>query len=91
MENTTMKNFNYWRTSWHLGLFFVLLFILCFIWYWVIQAESLRELHLKLLQSWFIGFNGMSFISFILGAIQSFVWAYIVAGLWYLAGCCRKN
>ncbi len=77
----------------HIGLFLVALYILCWVWYFVHPAE--QELHLKLWQLSYWGFgNGMTVMSFILGAIQTYVCGYIVTGLWCLTGgcsCCKKG
>jgi hypothetical protein len=69
-----------------IGLFFLVIYILCFIWYFVNPAE--RELHLKLWQIMFLGFSGMNVLSFIYGAVQTYIWAYIVVGVWKLVCCC---
>jgi len=82
---------NYWQIPLHLGIFFVSLFIICFFWPLVIQAESLRTLHLQILQMSYLGYSGLNFSSFILGAIQSFIGAYILVGLWRLAGSFFKK
>lgn len=79
---------NFWKCANRIGLFLVLLFALCFVWYWVRPAE--QELHLKLLRMAFLGFNGMTWGSFFLGAIQTYVWAYIGLGIWQVVGCCLK-
>ncbi len=73
---------NYIKQSNRLGIFFVLLFIICFLWYFIMPVE--RDLHLRLLKMSFFGFNKFDFIGFILGAVQSYIWAYIFVGLWYL-------
>jgi hypothetical protein len=78
----------------HLGIFFVLLFILCFFWYWLHPVQ--QEFHLKFLQSLFFGYSEMNAISFILGIIQSYIWGYIIAIIWYFSsycagGCCKRD
>ncbi len=77
---------SFWKCANRLGMFFVLLFIVCFIWYFVRGAEV--ELHMQLLKLSFFGFKDMGVMSFILGAIQSYVWGHIFTGLWCLVcGC----
>ncbi|MDD5749338.1 MAG: hypothetical protein PHO91_00940 [Patescibacteria group bacterium] len=76
MENKT----NYLQQANRLGLFFVVLFILCFLWFYLRSTE--RELHEQLFRLTFLGFSGMNLGGFILGAIQSYVWGYIFVGLW---------
>lgn len=71
----------------HVGVFLALLFILCFVWYWLLPVH--QELHLQLLELSFFGYNGMNVTSFILGLVQSYIWGYIGVALWRLAGCCQ--
>jgi len=77
---------SFWKGANRLGMFLVLLFAVCFIWYFVRSVEA--DLHMRLLKLAFFGYSGMDVKSFILGAIQSYVWGYIFTGLWWLAcGC----
>lgn len=85
MENKS----SYWQYANRVGLFLVVLFVICFAWYYIRPVE--QELHLKLLKLSFFGFNGMNLISLILGAIQSYIWGYIAVGVLRLVGCCRCN
>lgn len=80
------NHYNYWKGANRLGLFLVILFIICFVWYYLRPVE--QELHLKLLKMIYFGFSEMNLTSFILGLIQSYIWAYIIVGIWRLAGCC---
>lgn len=77
----------------HIGVFLALIFILCFVKYWIHPVQ--QEFHLQSLESAFFGFTGMNTSSFFLGLIQSYVYGYIFAGLWCLAGCltgcCKKK
>ncbi|MBT3948861.1 hypothetical protein HOF40_02120 [Candidatus Parcubacteria bacterium] len=77
----------------HIGFFFVLLFVVCFAWYFIHPVE--QEMHLAMFRMSFFGFSGMNFVSFVLGAIQVYVWGYILVGLGYLmslvCGCCKKG
>lgn len=78
----------------HVGVFLALLFIIAFAWYWIHPVHQDR--HLQMLESIFFWFEGMNFLSFISGLIQSYIWGYIFAGLWCLAGycsagCCRRE
>ena len=70
-----------------MGIFFVILFALCFAWYYVGPAD--KVLHEQNLKSAFFGFSGMNAVSFILAAVQVYIWAYILSGLWALVhiGC----
>jgi len=77
MENN--KN-NYFQHSNRLGLFFIALFVICFIWFYLMSTE--KELHEQLFRLTFLGFSGMNFWGFILGAVQSYVWGYIFVGIW---------
>ena len=71
------------------GLFFVLLFVLCFLRYALFPVET--ELHLQLLRLSYFGFSGMNPMSFVLAAVQSYIAGYVVVGLWMLVGCCLKT
>jgi len=76
MENKT----NYWQQANRLGLFFIMLFIVCFLWFYLRTAE--KELHEQLFRLTFLGFSGMNLWGVILGAIQSYVWGYLFVGVW---------
>lgn len=80
---------NYWKCANRIGLFLVVLFVICFIWYYVRSVE--QDLHLRLLKLSFFGFSGMNITSFILGAVQSYIWGYIVVCVLRLVGCCRRK
>ena len=80
---------NYWRCGNSIGLFFVLLFAICFAWFFIHPVE--QDLHVQMFKLSFFGYSGMNFVSFVLGAIQVYVWAYIFVGLWSLVGCCSKD
>ncbi len=83
MEN---KKNNCLANSHRVGLFFVLLFVICFVWFYIRPVE--QGLHLNLLRLSYFGYDGMNVTSFIFGAIQSYIWGYIAVGLWYLTGGC---
>ena len=76
MENKT----NYIQQANRLGLFFITLFIVCFLWFYFRTAE--KELHEQLIRLTFLGFSGMNLWGFILGVIQSYFWGYIFVGIW---------
>lgn len=80
---------SWWRCANRIGLFLVLLLVLCFLWGSVNTTEP--ELHLRNLRLMFLGFSGLNVASFVLAAIQVYVWAYIGVGLWQLVGCCFKS
>lgn len=80
------KHCNYWRCANRIGLFLVALYVICFFWYFV--NPSARELHLQLFELSYLGYSGMNVVSFISGALQTYVWAYIGLGLWQVLGCC---
>jgi len=80
-----MKNQNFWKFGTRIGLFFAILFIVCFVWFFIRNASlEIKSLHNNLFALAFFGWSGMNFISFILGLVQSFVWGYAAVGLWYL-------
>ncbi|MBI2463581.1 hypothetical protein HYV57_01345 [Candidatus Peregrinibacteria bacterium] len=80
---------NYWKCSNAIGLFLVILFVLCFAWYFIRPVE--QELHLQLFRMSIVGFEEMNAIGFILGAIQSYILGYLGVGIWTLVGCCMKS
>lgn len=81
----------FWCVANRLGIFFVILFALCFAWGYVGPIDP--AFHLQSLRSAFWGFSGMNVVSFIFGAVQVYVWAYILSGLWALTHrcCCGCN
>ncbi|MDP3882926.1 MAG: hypothetical protein Q8Q48_02635 [Candidatus Staskawiczbacteria bacterium] len=76
---------NYFKLANTTGLAFLVFFAICFVWYYINPAE--QSLHTSLLRLTFIGYSGMNFASFILGAVQSYVWGYIIIGVLKLVGC----
>ena len=86
---TEPKKCNYWKCANLIGLFLVILFTVCFFWYFIRPIE--QDLHLRLFKMAYLGFSGMNPLSFIFGAIQTYIWAYIGVGIWYLVGCCYKG
>lgn len=72
-----------------IGFFFILLFVLCFAWFWLHPVH--QELHKQLLELAFYGYKGMDLTSFIFGVIQSYVWGYVGVAIWCLSSCCTKN
>ena len=68
-----------------LGIFFVLLFALCMVWYYVHPVE--QALHVRMLKVSFFRFTGMNAMSFISGGVQSYLWGHIGLAVWCLA--CR--
>lgn len=83
------SNCGFWRCGHKIGLFLVVLFVLCFLWYFFRPVEQV--LHLGLLKISFIGYTGMNFSSFLAGFVQSYIWGYIGVGIWMLVGCCMKR
>jgi hypothetical protein len=79
----------YWVCATHVGIFLATLFIMCFLWFYIQPDE--RMLHESLFNLSFLGWSGMNFPSLVLGILQSFIWGYIVVGLWYLSGCCHAG
>lgn len=84
-----MQHRSYTRLAMRVGIFFGLAFAVCFMWYWVRGGGTeVQAYHLLGLKLAFFGFSGMNLISFVAGAVQSFVWGLIATGLWRLAGIC---
>ena len=79
-----MVDKNQWKLAHRIGIFFVLAFVPCFLWVFVRGVEA--ELHMSLFKLSFVGFSGMNIGSFIAGAVQVYIWAYVYIVLWGLAG-----
>lgn len=77
----------YLKCANRIGLFLAILFVICFVWYYIGPAE--QGLHLQLLHLTYFWFSGMNVVSFIAGLIQTYIWGYIVVGAWWLVGCCK--
>ncbi|PIR77116.1 MAG: hypothetical protein COU30_04225 [Candidatus Magasanikbacteria bacterium CG10_big_fil_rev_8_21_14_0_10_38_6] len=82
------KHCNIWRCSNSIGLFLVILYVICFAWYFIHPVE--QEMHMQMFRLSYFGWSGMNVGSFILGAIQTYIWGYIGVGIWHLVGCCMK-
>ena len=80
---------NSWKFANHVGLFFVVLFVVCFAWSFINPAQ--HELHVQLFEVSYLWFDGMNLASFVSGAIQTYIWGYVVVGAWLLSGGCHKG
>lgn len=76
MNNNTKKHV----TGHQLGIFILLAYIVCMIWY-AIHPE-MRELHLDIFRLTFLGFSEMNVISIAFGAVQSYLWGHVGIFLW---------
>lgn len=74
---------SFFKVGHRMGLFFVILFAVCFVWFYIQPAE--RELHIQLLRLSFFYFSKMDLASMFSGIIQSYIWGYIGIGMWGLA------
>ena len=75
------KDFFKWAN--HIGIWFVLWYLICFVWFYVRPGEQV--LFKQLMEFNFFYFSGMNLMSFIAGGIQSYIWGYVVVGTWVLA------
>ncbi|MBT4516533.1 MAG: hypothetical protein HOC78_01415 [Candidatus Komeilibacteria bacterium] len=86
---------NFMHIAHKLSMLFMLLFIICFAWYWINPVQ--QELHLSLMKLHFFAFSGMNVVSFISGLVQSFIWGHIVAALFLISikackgKCCKPK
>lgn len=80
---------SYLKCANRIGLFLAILFALCFVWYFIRPVG--QEIHLAMFRMSYFGFSGMNLTSFIFGAVQTYIWAYIILGIWRLVGCCPKK
>ena len=77
-----MNNKDFWKKGTTLGIFFAILFIVCFAWFFIRGGtEAVWDLHSKMMAMSFFGWRGPDLGSF----IQSFVWGYIGLLLWTVA------
>lgn len=88
-----MKNCKSWLFGHKLGIFLVLMYLVCFAWYFVHPVE--QEMHLAMLRMSFFGFTSMNFVSFLFGLVQVYIWGYVAVLLWHLTmllgGCGMKD
>jgi hypothetical protein len=77
------KKSGYMQGAHQIGLFLVLLFVLCFVWAFVRGVEA--DLHLRLFRLSYFGFEEMNAVGFIVGAVQTYIWGYVFVGLWSLS------
>lgn len=87
-----MDNKNFWKQGSRIGVFFVILFVICFAWFYVRNGgPELKELHSSLFALSFFGWSGMNIVSFLLGIAQSFIWGFVLVILWDLSGAFFKK
>lgn len=79
----------YLKQSHKIGVFIALVFIVCFLWFYINPVAS--NLHTELFKLSFIGFQEMNLFGFILGLIQSYIWGYFFVGLWQLTKKLTKS
>lgn len=79
------------RVGWSLSIFFIIGYIICLLWEFLLFDSSLRELHHQLLAISLPGFKWLSIGSFILGLVEVFVYGWIAAIIfvWVRTLCCR--
>lgn len=87
-----MNNKNSWKTGIRIGVFFSILFVICFAWFYIRGGSAeVKQLHDNLFALSFFGWSGMNAVSFILGLIQTFVWGFGSVILWNLSGVFSKE
>ena len=80
-----MNTNSFWQQGTRMGIFFAILFVACFVWFYLRGGDAdMKQLHDNLFALAFFGWSGMNIISFILGAIQSFIWGYLALIIWRL-------
>jgi len=81
----------FFKKAHHLGILFVIWFVICFAWFYVQPVE--RVLHVRLLRLSFFYFSDMNLMSMLSGAVQAYLWGYIGVATWVLAckiACIKK-
>lgn len=79
------------RVGWSLSIFFVIGYIICLLWEFLLTKPALKELHHQLLALSLPGFEWFSIDSFIIGLIEVFIYGWIAAMIfvWVRTLCCR--
>lgn len=75
-----MNKTNVQTTGHQVGIFLVLAYIVCLVWYAI--HPGMKELHLDSFKLMFLGFTGMNMLSIFLGAVQTYLWGHIAMLLW---------
>ena len=76
------------------GVYAVLLFVLCLIWRVTMSDPAVEEWHLLALKTALPGFNGYDALSVLLGGAESFVYGFLAAVVFHKVhgDCCvSKN
>lgn len=85
-----MKKSHFSQLGWTVSLFFVVLYLICLGWGYLLTDPALKTLHEQLLALTFPGFIWLSWGSFFWGLVLSFVYGWIGVGIfvWLQKLCC---
>ena len=83
---TKKEKWLYWSNR--IGIFFVLGFLFDTLWHYFrpVHPELIDQFY-GICYFWWTGFN---FKSIVLALMQTYIWSYLVVGLWYLTDECCK-
>lgn len=81
MKKGMMKD--YLRYSNHIGIVLVIWCFIYFAWFYIHPTD--RMLYEDFLRVSFFYFSGMNLTTFIVSAIQCYLWGYVAVGTWVLA------
>lgn len=81
-----MKNTSHVRPAWTIGVFLVLLYLLCLAWQYLLTDPAIQTLHVQLLMLTFPGFKGMTIGSMLWGGVLSFVYGWVGALIFRVVG-----
>lgn len=93
-----MKKSHFSQLGWMVSLFFIVLYLICLGWGYLLADAELMTLHQQLVALTFPGFVWFSWGSFIWGLVLSFVYGWVGAGIFVglekiccgeKGGCCK--
>ncbi|MBU0540241.1 hypothetical protein KKF59_01040 [Patescibacteria group bacterium] len=88
-----MKNAKFFAHAATIGLFGVLLFILCMLWKLTITDPLVDQFHVLYLKFLFPGFKGFDVASILWGMVLSFVYGFLAAVVFHglHPDCCKPK
>jgi hypothetical protein len=80
------------QIGWTISLFFIVLYLVCLGWQFLLTDPALKTLHVQLLALSFPGFIWLTLGSFFWGLFLSFAYGWVGAGIfvWLRRLCCGK-
>lgn len=89
-----MKNSMLYKHAAGVGVFFILLYVLCLLWRYTMVDPAVIQFHLLALKAAFPGFAGYAAGSIVWGGVLSFVYGFILSAVFHAmhmkCGCMKK-